>query len=70
VRQPFPLARVGSQARRQRLQGDATAEAEILGEVHHAHASLTQRLEDAIVRDGSADHGLTDSRPGPTARAG
>src|SRR6185437_15963544 len=41
---------------RQELQRDKATEIEILGLVHHTHPSAAQFLEDAIMRDGLADH--------------
>src|SRR5712692_3871359 len=48
----------------QKLQGDAAAEARVFGLVHHAHTAATELLEDAIVRDGLADH-----EPSPIRRS-
>ena len=43
--------------RRQEFQCDAAAEAEILGAKHHAHATATQVLDDAVARDSVPDSG-------------
>ncbi len=40
----------------QEFQGDKTMEAGVLGLVNHAHASATEFLDDAVVRDGLVDH--------------
>ena len=37
---------------RQEFQRDETMEADVLGFVHHAHASAAEAFQDAIVRDG------------------
>jgi hypothetical protein len=41
---------------RQEFQGYKSAELGVLGLVHNAHAAATQLLDDAVVRDGLADH--------------
>ena len=41
---------------RQELQSDVTAELYVLGFVHHSHATAAQLLNNAVVRDGLADH--------------
>ena len=41
----------------QKLQGHKPAEHEVLGLVHHTHASATQLFQDTIVRNGLTDHG-------------
>jgi len=38
------------------LEGDKAAKFQILGLVHNPHASATQLLEDAVMRDGLSDH--------------
>jgi hypothetical protein len=38
------------------LDGDAAAEQGVLGHVDHTHASLADLAEDAVVRNGLADH--------------
>src|SRR5262249_21169421 len=43
----------------QELQGDAAAELGVFGLVDHTHAAATELLQDAVVRDGLADHGRT-----------
>ena len=40
----------------QELQGDKAAELHVLGFVDHTHPAATQLLDDAVVRDGLADH--------------
>ena len=41
----------------QELQRDEAVQARVLGLVDHAHAAAAQLLDDAVVRDGLADHG-------------
>src|SRR3984893_19532498 len=41
---------------RQKFQGDETTEHRILGLVDDTHAPAAQLLDDAVVRDGLADH--------------
>ena len=41
----------------QKLQGYETVQRRILSLVHHTHATAAQLLDDAVVRDGLADHG-------------
>ena len=43
---------------RQELQGDKAVQGYILGLVNHAHPAAAEFLDDAVVRDGLADHGL------------
>ena len=38
------------------LEGDEAAELDVFGLVDHAHAAAAEFFEDAIVRDGLADH--------------
>ena len=40
----------------QELQGDKAVQLYVLGLVDHAHAAAAQLLDDAVVRDGLADH--------------
>ncbi len=40
----------------QKLQGDETMEPGVLGLVHHTHPAPAELLDDAVVRDGLADH--------------
>ena len=49
---------------RQEFQGDETSEFDILGLVDQTHAASAQFLEDAVVRNGLADHGRKDSGNG------
>ena len=42
--------------RRQKLQGDKATERRVLSLVHNAHSTAAQFLDDAVVRDGLADH--------------
>jgi len=38
------------------LEGDVAAELEVFRLIHNAHTSATDLLDDAVVRDGLADH--------------
>jgi hypothetical protein len=40
----------------QELQGDEALKLGILGLVDHSHPAATEFLDDAVVRDGLADH--------------
>src|SRR5713226_5366407 len=40
----------------QKLQGDKPVQGHVLGLVDHTHPATTQLVEDAVVRDGLADH--------------
>jgi hypothetical protein len=40
------------------LQGDETVQLYVLSLVDHAHAAATEFFDDAVVRDGLADHGI------------
>ena len=40
----------------QKLQGHEAAQFSVLGLIDHAHAATTKLLDDAVVRDGLADH--------------
>ena len=48
---------VGSESVGEEFERDAAAEAGVLGFVDDAHAATAEFAEDAIVRDGLADHG-------------
>ena len=41
---------------RQKLQGDETVQARVLGLVNHTHAAAAELLDDAVMRDGLVDH--------------
>jgi len=43
----------------QELESDKATEVSVLGLVDHTHATATEFLDDAVVRDGLADHGAT-----------
>src|SRR4030088_1274424 len=45
---------------RQKLEGDETMEPSVLGLIDYPHSAATQRLDDAVVRNGFADHGLAE----------
>ncbi len=42
----------------QEFQGYEAMELDVLGLVHNTHSTTAQLLDDAIVRDGLADHGI------------
>src|ERR1700689_66600 len=44
------------------LQGDRAMKANIFRLVHYAHSTTTQLLDNAVVRDGLADHGRDVTR--------
>ena len=48
---------------RQELQRHAAGQLDVLGQIHDAHAAGAERVEDAIVRDGLADHRIAAKRP-------
>src|SRR6202049_4716408 len=52
----FQNLRVLGNVVRQKFQGDETTEHRILGLVDDTHAPAAQLLDDAVVRDGLADH--------------
>src|SRR5713101_744216 len=52
----FQNLRVLGNVVRQKFQGDETTEHRILGLVDDTHAPAVQLLDDAVVRDGLADH--------------
>jgi len=49
----------------QEFQGDTATQLRILGLIHHTHAATAQLLDDAVVRDGLADHGRETARGMP-----
>jgi hypothetical protein len=49
---------------RQKLQGHAAAESQVLGFVDNAHPAAAQLAGDFVVRDGLADHGFSRSMLG------
>ena len=57
-------------AARQKFQRDPSAEYQVLGEIHVAHAPTAQLLDDAIMRKRLTDHFKTDVRAGPVYTAG
>ncbi len=57
----FERLRVVGNLIRQEFQGDETSEFDILGLVDHPHAASAQFFEDAVVRNGLADHRRKDS---------
>src|SRR5580692_2470018 len=48
--------RIFSNIIRQELQGDKAVQLYVLGFVDHTHPATAELLDDAIVRDGLADH--------------
>lgn len=44
--------------RRQKFQRDMASKLEVLGLIHHAHATAAEFFNDAAVADGLADEGL------------
>src|SRR6202022_1305389 len=63
----FPLEtceglRVSSDLIGQELQCNKAVQPSVFGLVHHAHAAAAQLLNDAVMRDGLADHGGGDVR--------
>jgi len=46
------------QLRKEETQGDEAAQPRVLGLIDHAHATATEPLDDAVVRDGLVDHGV------------
>ena len=46
----------------QKLQRHAAAQARVFGFVDHTHTAAPELLDDAIVRDGLADHGPSPMR--------
>ena len=52
----FERLRILSYVLRQKLQCDKSAKLSVLGLVHHTHPAAAEFLDDAIVRDGLADH--------------
>ena len=56
ARESVDCRRRGSDVLRRELQGDDALELRVLGLLDDAHATLAELLEDAVVRDGGADH--------------
>ena len=54
--EPFDRARIPRQLFGEEFQRDGTSQPRVFGLVDHAHAALAQLFQDAIVRDGLADH--------------
>jgi hypothetical protein len=52
----FERRRVGTQFRREKLQGDPSAKSDVFRLIHHTHPAAAQLLQNAVVRDGLADH--------------
>ena len=62
---PFKCLMVAGHVFRQKLEGHKPVEAGVLRFVNHTHAPATELRDDAVVRDGLADHCLSD-HVGPT----
>ena len=62
---PLQCLMVAGHVFREKLEGHEAVEAGVLGFVNHTHAPAAELLDDAIVRDGLADHYLSD-HVGPT----
>jgi hypothetical protein len=41
---------------RQELQGNVAVQLEVFGLIHHTHPATAEFFDDAVVRDGGADH--------------
>ena len=54
--EPFERRRIGRELRRQKFDRDLTAEPRVLGAINDTHPALPDLVEDAVVRDGLADH--------------
>src|ERR1700686_4448509 len=52
----FAGSRIVLHLRRQEFQRDMAVQIEVFGFVDHTHPAAAQLLDDAIVRDGLADH--------------
>jgi hypothetical protein len=48
--------RIAGQLLRQEFERDKTMEARVLGFIDHAHAATPEFLDDAVVRNGLANH--------------
>src|SRR6202049_335831 len=54
----FERLRVSGNIFRQELQGDEATKLRVLGLVDHAHPTAAKFLDDAVMRDGLADHSV------------
>jgi hypothetical protein len=54
----FQRLRIARQIVRQKLKRDEASQAGIFGPVDHTHPATPELLDDAVVRDGLADHGI------------
>src|SRR5258708_25494521 len=59
--EPGEGMRVSGYVHRQKLERDETVETGILSFVHDSHSAATELLNDAEMRDGLADHGVSDT---------
>src|SRR5262249_28856018 len=57
--EPGKHLRVAGYFWREELQGDEPMQAGVLGFIDHTHAASAELLQDAVMRDGLADHGAT-----------
>jgi hypothetical protein len=54
---------IASDLRQEKFAGDPAAEVRVLRLVNYTHPATTQLLDDALVRDGLADHWAQILRP-------
>src|SRR6202049_1814139 len=54
----FERLRVSGNICRQELQGDAATKLCVVGLIHNTHAAATELLNNAVVRNGLADHSV------------
>ena len=68
----FQGLRVSRNIVRQEFESDEAAKFGVLGLVDHTHAAATEFLDDAVVRDGLADHaqGCYGGKGGKSMKAG
>ncbi len=52
----FDRLRIARQLRREEFDGNLPAEPRVLGAIDHSHAAAAEFFDDAVVRDGLADH--------------
>ncbi len=60
---PAKRLRIARHFVRQKLQGDETMQPSVFGLIDNTHSAATELLDDAIVRDGLADHCARILRP-------
>src|ERR1700736_4767960 len=54
--EPLKRLRIVCQFFREKLQCDVAAELQVFRLIHHTHTATAEFLEDAVMRDGLADH--------------